>query len=152
MSSRLNIFQNNSDDDVDTQLQQISQALSNTQTWSKKIRNTLSLKVSDNSAQTTTSTTYVTIPNLNQVFNTVTDLVNMDINIGLSSGATTSIQVLIDGVQTQEFTDAVSGQHLVLFTDTMKMAPGRHTLELRWKTSSGTATKGYCNMIINNLI
>ncbi len=154
MPPRLTIFQNNPDGTPEDQFKDINLALTNVNEWAKKIANN-AVSFKDDTAQSTTSTGFTTLPGYTQIFSSQSPLIRYDLSLNITSPGTTTITVSLDGELIKTVTDAVNANHLVYMTDTLNTYTGQHTLEVQWKTSTGTLTKnlnGGSSLVITSLI
>ncbi len=154
MPPRLTLFQNNPDSEPEEQFVAINQALTNVNEWAKRIANN-AVSFKDDAAQSTTSIGFNTIPGYTQVFSSQSPLIRYDLSLNITSPGTTTITVSLDGELIKTVTDAVNANHLIYITDTLSTFTGQHTIEVQWKTSTGTLTKnlnGGSSLVITSLI
>ncbi len=155
MAKKLTIFQNSLDAEPEEQFKQINLALDSLNTWSKGINNSIALKVVSDELVTTSATQLSIIPNYDTIVNISSVLARIDLSLNLTCPAEATIVILFDGQSIRQVSDAVNAKHLVYITDTISTFPGKHTLQVQWKTASGTLTKnanGGSALIVTNLI
>ncbi len=144
----LRIMENNPEDAPEEQFVHIQQAFNGLQQWSNSISTNIALRNINNTAVTTNATSAVNL--LSSSFTLQNALFRVDVNLGLISGATTAFTIRIDNQIVGTITDSVTSEHLILWTDTLQSAAGRHTLSISWSTTSGIATLNSSKVIITS--
>lgn len=142
--AKLTVFQNETNKSADTQFQQINLALQNIANWANRLKSSVLLTISDNSAQTTSSTAYVNIPGYSSSFKAVSPLIRIDTSLYLDAagGGTGTIALVLDGAIKREVKITGTTARLVTFTDVITTYPGSHNLSYQWKSTSGAINKG----------
>ncbi len=157
MAQKLTIFQNETNKDAATQFQQINLALQNIANWANRLQTTVLLTISDDSADSTTSTKYQNVNNYTSSFKAASPLIRVDSSFSLSvaGGGTGTIAMILDGAVQREIKVTGTDTKLVTFADIITTFPGSHNISYQWKTSAGTFNKivsGGTKIVITNLV
>ena len=144
----LNIFENQPEQDPDEQFIHIQQAFNGIQQWSKTINTNVALRNAINATITNSSTSAINL--LDAGFSLNTALFSIDVVLDVTSPGTTEFFIYIDGQPIGTIVDAVNARHNVTWTDSLQTSAGRHTLNIQWKTSSGTVTLYSSKVIIKS--
>ncbi len=155
MSKKLTLFQNSLEAVPEDQFKQINLALDSINTWSKGISNSLAIKVVADELSSTASTQLTLVPGYDTIINISSILARIDLSLNLTCPAEATIVILFDGQTIKTVSDAINAKHLLYVTDTITTFPGKHSLQVQWKTASGTLIKnasGGSSLIVTNLI
>lgn len=152
----LTIFENELNKEPQKQFEQINLALQNISEWGKRIRNATLKALAVDTADSTASTSYTVIAGLSSNFRNNNPLVRVEINLCINTnGNTAKIALFIDGVESQKSLSTVNANHMHYFFHQKEINTGNHTIEIKWKTNTGTINKiadGGSSVIVTNLI
>lgn len=150
--SRLTIFPNDPQKDVETQLQNINLALENVRSWSNRIGNKILLQDKNESANQTSSTSFVDLYNIG--FKNTNNLVSIYLNLGFNSnGNNAEFVFIVDGTQLAKSINSINGKNNHIMSAVFTINQGTHNLQIQWKTNAGTINKiekSGSNLIIIN--
>jgi len=154
--ANLNIFPNELDKDQTKQNVQINLALSTINTWANKVSNSSVTNISNDTAQSTTSTTPVNIPNYTLQFKNINPVLLVTVNLSLNAnGNQALVQLMLDGAVIGKARASLAGTNIVSFVTIVSTSVGSHNLSLQWSTASGTINKvadGGSSLTVVNLI
>lgn len=155
MPNNLVLFQNDTTQKPEDQLQDVNLALTNIQQWAQRISSSIILDNSNDDAQGTSSTSLITIPGYSNNFSCSNPLIEIRLSLSLTSLDTTTISIYLDGQPIKTVKDSVAQTHLLYVTNVLSTFTGQHLIEVKWSTSTLTVSKvkgGGSSLQVINLI
>jgi hypothetical protein len=156
MPRRLNLFTNELDKEQPKQNEQINLAIQEIQNWGKTIRNTVSLVLGDDTAQSTTSTNFVIIPNWANSIKTTNPTIRVDVTICINvAGNIAYLALVLDGAIQRQIKLSSAGENIISFSEVITTNVGLHEISIQWKTATGTINKiqdGGSKVIVTNMV
>lgn len=142
---RLNILENQLDKPVEKQLESISLALQNINSWGGQVRSTLILDFSDDSAMNTSTTSqeWTDIKGLKSTFKPNNSLVQYIVKIYMDTDSEVAIGIFVDDELVDQFVTSSIVKDTHCFNGFFNISAGiTHNINIKWRMiSAGTANK-----------